>query len=474
MLGPLVSDRPARIAEYKRRKARYELKTILRSELEAYLASGWDLVVERKTKCRVKRQRSFDELLENDFWCILYLFGYKNLNAGRKFTVEITEHGGRKVTKQLDVLAFDDETVVVAECKASEIRGKRSFRKDLGEFDANKGAIARAIRSQIGEIEGQKFLWLFVTRNVEWSSTDRALAKEYNIRPVTEVDLRYFSEIAKRLGPSGRYQFHATYLANSKVESLKDVKVPAIRTKIGGARAYFFVAPPSKLLPVAYVNHRDLRDPEAAPSYQRLITRGRLQEVAKFIRDGGYFANAIIVNFKETTRFEPSAPETDDGTTIGTLYIPSTYKSVWIIDGQHRLYGYSELAEDEPRFRIPVIAFERMDAAEEGRLFKTINSQQRKVSPGLLDELKGEQDLHSDDKQRQLRAIAARVVEQLRSDVGNPFEDRFKSTDLPDGPDRTLNVTSITNALVASGLLGRLREAQTSILGRSRRGSLHS
>lgn len=457
MLGSIVNERRARAAEYKRRKARYTQSLINKDKVDDFLAKGWSHVRELKTGVRVRKQRTIDELLENDFWSILYLFGYPNLNSGRRFTIEITEHGGHKVTKQVDVLAYDDETVIVAECKACQVRTKRSLRKDLAEFESNKGAIARAIRQKVGEVASQKFIWMFVTRNVDWSQADRSLAQQYNIRVATEVELRYFSEIAKRLGPAGRYQFHATFLAKAKVDRLRDVKVGAISAKIGGNKAYLFVAPAKKLLPVSYVNHRDIRDPEAAPSYQRLVTRSRLQQVAKFIGAGGYFANAIIVNFHEAVRFERAGPETEDGTTIGMLYLPSSYKSVWIIDGQHRLYGYAELAEDDPSHRVPVIAFEKMTSEEEGRLFKSINSEQRKVSPGLLDELQGEQDLYSEDKHRQLRAIAARVIEQLRSDVGGPFEDRFKSADLPDGPERTLTLTSITNAIVLSGLIGRFR-----------------
>ena len=177
--------------------------------------------------------------------------------------------------------------------------------------------------------------------------------------------------------------------------------------------------------------------------------------MAKFIQDGGYFANSLILNFKVAVRFDPAGPKTTDGTTMGTLYLPSDYKSTWVIDGQHRLYGYAELGDDNPAHRIPVIAFDRMNDGEEGRLFKTINSEQKKVPAALLDELKGEQDLHSEDWKRQTRAIAARIVDQLRSEVGGPLDDRFKSPDMPEGPDRPLTLTQIVNAIVSSGLIGR-------------------
>lgn len=457
MLGDLVTDKAARIAEYKRRNARFVSRTITENQWEAYQSEGWEWVRQNKSGPAIRKAKPLDEILENDFWAVLYHFGYRALNAGRKFTIEITQHGGNTVRKQIDVFAYDDETVVVAECKASATRRKWSLQKDLGEFEANKGPIARALTKTLGEPFTRKVIWAFVTRNVEWSKNDRARASEFNIRVITELEMRYFSEIAKRLGPAGRFQFHAEYLARTKIAALKDATVPAIKTKIGGTWAYFFVAPPRKLLPIAFVNHRDLRDPEAAPSYQRLITRARLQSIAKFIKSGGYFANALLVNFKDKVQFNRAAPETDDGTTLGTLTLPNQYKSMWIIDGQHRLYAYAENNEDDPRHQVPVIAFDNLDQNEEGRLFKTINSEQKRVSPNLLDELQGEQELHSPDKQRQMRAIASRTIEQLRFEIGGPFDERFKSAELPGSPERPLTLTSICSAIVTSGLLGRMK-----------------
>ncbi|MBA3577134.1 MAG: hypothetical protein H0W39_05940, partial [Sphingomonas sp.] len=329
MIGELVSDKAARTAEFKRRNARFVAKTINESQLKVFEEQGWEFVANLKSGPKVRKTKSHDEILENDFWAILYHFGYKSLNAGRKFTIEVTQHGGKSIRKQIDVFAYDDETIIVAECKSAGDRRKWSLQKDLGEFEANKKPIARALAASLGDPLTKKIIWLFVTRNIEWAQNDRARAAEFNIRVITEREMRYFSEIAKRLGPSARFQFQAEYLAKTKIPALKDVTVPALKTKLGGTWAYFFVAPPRKILPIAFVNHRDLRDPETAPSYQRLITRQRLQGVAKFVKEGGYFANALLLNFKAPVNFDRAAPETPDGTTLGTLTLPNTYKSVW-------------------------------------------------------------------------------------------------------------------------------------------------
>jgi DNA sulfur modification protein DndB len=360
MLGELLSDRASRIAEFKRRNSRFMTRTVPDNQLESLKADGWEFVRQNKSGPKVRKPKPIDELLENDFWCLLYHFGYKKLNSGRQFQIEITQQGGKPVKKQIDVFACDDETLVIAECKAAASRRKWPLQKDLGEFEANKGPIARAVGKAFGEPLKHKIIWAFVTKNVDWSTNDLARAAEFNIRVITEHEMRYFSEVAKHLGPAGRFQFHAEYLARTKIAALQDVKVPAVRTKIGGTLAYFFVVPPRRLLPIAFVNHRDLRDPEASPSYQRLIKRPRLRSIAKFIKNDGYFANALLVNFKEKVRFDRAAPESEDGTTLGHLTLPNLYKSMWIIDGQHRLYAFAEYEQDDPRHQIPVVAFDNL------------------------------------------------------------------------------------------------------------------
>ena len=75
MLGPLVSEKMARVAEYKKRKARYDLQTVAPSKADDLVASGWERVPGRGQNVRLKRPKAFDELLENDFWSVLYLFG---------------------------------------------------------------------------------------------------------------------------------------------------------------------------------------------------------------------------------------------------------------------------------------------------------------------------------------------------------------------------------------------------------------
>ena len=118
--------------------------------------------------------------------------------------------------------------------------------------------------------------------------------------------------------------------------------------------------------------------------------------------------------------------------TFGQLYPPDRFKSAWIIDGQHRLFGFTEASDESTHKIVPVLAFEQLSNTGEAELFAIINSKQQKVARGLLDELAGELKLNSDDFNERINAIASRALDMMASETGNPFEERIKTADLAD------------------------------------------
>ena len=115
----------------------------------------------------------------------------------------------------------------------------------------------------------------------------------------------------------------------------------------------------------------------------------------------------MILNFKRKVRFDILRPEDDYGVTPGELTLPDTYKSAWIIDGQHRLYGYTDLDGNEAQPHLPFLAFEDISILDETKIFADINSKQKSVQKKLLDEITGEIKLDSANKREQLRGIAS-------------------------------------------------------------------
>ena len=65
------------------------------------------------------------------------------------FTILIERKGAEPLRKQVDVFGKDDETVVVAECKACAKLTRRTLQKDIEEFANLKGPISSAVRKPL-------------------------------------------------------------------------------------------------------------------------------------------------------------------------------------------------------------------------------------------------------------------------------------------------------------------------------------
>ena len=454
-LNPIITDRRKIQREAAKRRRNYEQVTISKSQIHDFEEDGWTTDKILKIKTRMRKTRDCDELLENRVWYLFFLMGYPEMSSGRQFKVRIERKGAEAFDKQIDVLAKDDETVLVAECKASERVRKRSLQKDLEEFANLKTPIANAIKKHYGTSFKPKIIWLFFTSNIVWSGPDKQRAAGENIRIITERELRYYLQIADHLRSASRFQFLAEFLKDQKIPELEGIKVPAIRGNLGGKRFFSFVSTPKQMLKISFVNHRSLNDPEGAPTYQRLVSRTRLRQISKFLYNGGFFPTNILVNFIRKARFEIVAKDDETNVVFGNLYLPNRYRSVWVIDGQHRLYGFAPLDEKYLNENIMVVAFEKLDKTEEANLFVTINHEQKSVPKTLLDDLEGELKWGSDIPTERIGAISARLIGYLNIDIGEPLYGRVTQQGIPATEKTCLTVPALKDGIRRSGLVGK-------------------
>lgn len=168
----------------------------------------------------------------------------------------------------------------------------------------------------------------------------------------------------------------------------KPYKVKAVKIKQHSRNLYLFSIEPEKLLKLAYVSRRDMRDPWA---YQRLLRPKKLKDLAKFVSktstgESGLLANNIVLAFEE------------DGVdfTGRTLKIPAVHCSVLVVDGQHRLYGFApdnlkkiKLLEEEKRelqeeYPLACVGIKDLNQRVQAKLFREINEFQKKIDRNLL------------------------------------------------------------------------------------------
>jgi DNA phosphorothioation-associated DGQHR protein 1 len=178
----------------------------------------------------------------------------------------------------------------------------------------------------------------------------------------------------------------------------------------------FYVAaiPADVLLQVAY---SDVLSASLAPGglgyvlegTQRLSQPKRLSQIADYIdREDSAFPNSVILaaNFRPDGEFEDTDddddnPEIDDAQSrewvvseekdgCYTLRIPSNAKIAAIIDGQHRLFAFTQVSKPK-HLQMEILCSIYIDLPKpfQAQLFATINSTQKPVDKSLTYELFG-------------------------------------------------------------------------------------
>lgn len=168
----------------------------------------------------------------------------------------------------------------------------------------------------------------------------------------------------------------------------------------------------------------------------------------------------IVINFK-TRKGKPlkfDGREKVGEEEVGILHLPAKFACAWVIDGQHRLYGYA-YARSADGFKedstvLPILAYDNLSAEKEMNLFIDINSKQVKVNTGLLVELYSDLHWRSSDSEEAFSALLARIASRLNSDATSPLHERMVVTGKRKTPTRCITQTSVQAGLSVSKLLG--------------------
>ncbi len=455
ILSPLITNEKELASEYRKRRSAYTFKSTHKADAQMEVEKGWTIQRAGKRTTRLKKEKNHGKRLEDRVWCLLYSMGYRRIN-GENFKISFRRKDLSPGRKQVDVYAEDSETAFIVECKSKAIRGHRSLQKDIQETISLK----ESFRSEINKRFDSKprIIWIYATKNIIWSEPDVERSQAGDIKVVTENELQYFETFVKHMGPAAKYQILGEFLKNQKIPGLTNNILPAIRGKIGGEIFYSFVTTPRNLLKVSYINHQALNHPDGRPAYQRMISSKRIKEIGSFIEKGGYFPTNILVNFVKKPRFDliSNSENTDPSIKFGWLTLPSTYKSAWIIDGQHRLYGFSHLMDKNLDQSLFVLAFEEMDNEKEADLFITINHKQKSVPKSLLVSLLADIRLGDSDPSTALSALGSAVIRKLNTDITSPLVRRFALPDVPPEPNQNLTMSEAVNGLRRSSLIGKV------------------
>ena len=404
----------------------YLFKSIPIKLLSDYEKEGWVLDKTFKTKFRVKKLKPFDILFEDEVWVMLANLGFTNLNKDRQFRIAYSKGEGTPLTQQIDVFAADEETILLVECKATDSVRKGNFKETIEAIGGKKARLFSELRKKY-PIDSPKIRIIFATKNYYLSEQDKSRLEQFDIIHFDEDIIQYYKDLAKHLGISARYQLLGNLFKGRKIPGINNL-TPAIQGTMGGHKYFSFSIEPEKLLKIGYVLHRNKANKKLMPTYQRIIKKTRLLNISKFLENGGYFPNSVIINIEtngRNLRFDLAANQVENSITkIGILHLPQRYCSAFIIDGQHRLYGYSE-SKYKSTNSIPVVAFFDLDRTEQVKLFMEINENQKAVSKNLRNTLNADLLWDSEDLNEQRRAIKLQIAKSLGEEKSSPLYERI-------------------------------------------------
>ena len=173
-------------------------------------------------------------------------------------------------------------------------------------------------------------------------------------RVLFKDDLEYFLRMCDSVGKWAKSDL-LSYLHVPM--SQPSVRTNAIQFYLEDIPAFCFVADLNTLLASCYISRR-LGDQKG---YQRALNATRLRSIKEGIEGGKIvaFPNSVLINCEDILVDSPAPPR--DCPRSVEINLPTSYCSCCVVDGQHRLLGFSQLEETELSQRhLLVVAFQQL------------------------------------------------------------------------------------------------------------------
>ena len=450
-LNSKLSADPSTLGKlFKAKSSPYFERSVDHNLAEDMIADGWEEFGKPlKTKTKLRKEKSHDVKFEDDVWCQLYRLGYRHLSTGKDFFLPFGRGEGEK--KQIDVVAINEDSILLVECKSCEKPSPApSFKTEFEALRQRLDGYAKSLEQIFGK--SRKIRYIFATRNMRLSrdSADVQRLIDANAFFYNDNTFDYVNGLIRSYKHAAHFQFLGMIFKGQSIN--KDpIEVPALEGKMGTKTYYMFSLEPQLLLKMGYVLHRTRANEAEMPTYQRLLVPSRLTGIGKYIEAGGYFPNSVILNFNKLSgriRFEGQPRTKDSRSRSGTLKIPNSYAIAYIIDGQHRVYGYAQSGFKDTN-TIPVVAFVGLEPTEQLEMFMDINQNQKAVSPTLRITLEEDLYWNSPRLDSRMKALRSSIIRKLGGDATGPL---FGKISL--GEDKAeLTAKPFADSLLRSGLL---------------------
>jgi len=290
---------------------------------------------------------------------------------------------------EMDVIAIHENIMIMMDCKSGNLNGTRT------RFNSIKSAISNIKNNQVHTIrtrgtpalsrtklaEVDEIYFGFVAGNDDVYKNQKENFKRNKIQLWNDAALKYFEKVSEVLGNLTINELFYKEFFIEENDAGED-PVDAVQFKQGKNKIYLFSLEPERLLKIGYVSRRGTMRNEG---YQRIVNTNRLFSLSKFINKTTnlLMANPVILVFDPGVRIAYQS---------GKLRIPDKHCSAWIIDGQHRILAFKDVNLKQKKFRstkfkIPVVAFDKLSSADQSETFVNINYYQKKIDSLLIYDL---------------------------------------------------------------------------------------
>lgn len=468
--GELLRDQMIAVksiaVETRRRLSPDQFMPVQPKQIADFEADGWVVDKRLKRSVKMRKAKPHDTAFEDRVWAAFAKLNFNGLNGDRTLKVRYGPEPGE--LQQVDVFAVDDEVVLVIECKSTERVRTAQFKQEVEAIQGQRPGMLKELKK---EFPTHKVRYILATNNYGVSEQTADRIRAADIIHMDEDVIEYYIGLADHLGHAARYQLLGNLFAGSKIPNL-DPEVVAIEARMGGHRYYSFSIEPERLLKLAYILHRNRANTNLMPTYQRLIKKARLKGVAKFVDGGGYFPNSVILSLDTGTRglkFEPFTKHKGE-TRAGILHLPQTFRAAYVIDGQHRLYGYADSTRAGTDL-IPVVAFANLDRSDQVRLFMQINENQQAVPKNLRNTLNADLLYDSKDLREQVKALKLNIAQHLGEAKTSPLYGRVLIGENTKTLIRCLTIDAISRGIDRGNFLGTFTKTEVKGQGSFYRGS---
>lgn len=334
-------------------------------------------------------------------------------------------------TKQTDVIAIFERHVFIIECKSTEKLNAKidKLKPDFLELKH----IAEFKEKRVKDLFGDIFIPINMIFTNGYPAPSEKNSEGLNLiknlstlkkSPITYYCDHYMEDIKTVLDESESAEFaYKQFLGGfrmmepdfaprdnegkplkSNVRAFTSSFNPneAVKKSTAKKRVFTFSISPERMLNISTVAHRRsskrhvIYNSENEKYYQRLLKKGRVHKISEFLKEKNQsFPNNILVSYrgeKKDLQFKEDDIINEDtiGNIPGTLSFYECPGTFHVIDGQHRLFGYTGINKGEgPRenHRLIVTVFNGLSIAEEAELFLEINNEAKAVHPSLIMEI---------------------------------------------------------------------------------------